>query len=119
MERGEAGVAPVLRGDFYKLINVAVYEGGSLPKLCTAPCFSTTWSSAHDLAWRRLMRCARARYNNASLVDFAWGRAGEPPWLEGGPVPNVGRIVIASLPVDFVQVSESRICTVASSSGRC
>jgi hypothetical protein len=31
---------PLLRGDFYRLVNVAIYENASLPKACTTMGFS-------------------------------------------------------------------------------
>jgi hypothetical protein len=77
-ERGEAGVAPLLRGDFYRLINISVYENATFPKPCTPGAFSTTWSSMYDNMWQRMMTKASTRYSEGSLVDFVWHRIGEP-----------------------------------------
>ena len=38
--REGAGCVPLLRGDFYRLVNVAIYENASLPKACTTMGFS-------------------------------------------------------------------------------
>ena len=71
-ERGEAGCVPLLRGDFYKLINVAVYENAALPKACTPGGFSSSWSGSYEKSWRRLVSKARESYEQDSVVDFHW-----------------------------------------------
>ena len=64
----------MLRGDFYRLVNVAVYENASLPKVCTAGGFSSSWSASYRDAWRKLVAKARRDHSYAehSLVDFRW-----------------------------------------------
>ena len=83
-ERGEAGCVPLLRGDFYRLVNVALYENASLPKACTPGGFSSSWTSCYDQSWRRLLAKAKEQHQESSLVDFLWRRAKFPQWLEKG-----------------------------------
>jgi hypothetical protein len=77
-ERGESGIAPLLRGDFFRLLNVTVYENTTLPKQCTTGGFSTSWSGSFETAWKRLTDQARSTQGGGSLVDFTWRRAVDP-----------------------------------------
>ena len=77
-ERGESGIAPLLRGDFFRLLNVTVYENTTLPKQCTTGGFSTSWSGSFETSWKRLTEQARNSQSEGSLVDFVWHRAMEP-----------------------------------------
>jgi len=93
-ERGEAGCVPLLRGDFYRLVNVAVYENASLPKGCTTSGFSTAWTSSFHQSWSRLVAKAKEQEGRrggeqgpggeqaTSVVDFEWRRAKSPAGLD-------------------------------------
>ena len=115
-QRGEAGCVPLLRGDFYRLVNVAVYENASLPKVCTAGGFSSSWSASYRDAWRKLVAKARRDHSYAehSLVDFRWRRAAFPSWLEKGPqavaFPDGSCPATASVPSSETDRSDAATC---------
>ena len=65
-DRGEAGIAPLLRGDFFRLLNVTVYENTSLPKQCTTGGFSTSWSGSFEASWKQMVQQARRTQESCS-----------------------------------------------------